>query len=335
MKKIVKFFAILISAVLGLVLALYIVIFQASPWPASMIVRRAFEDAPARPPTNYDEILSSIDTHLDLEYPSAYARNTLDLFCPHDADSPLPVVIWVHGGAFVGGDKADVRYYTQTLSASGYAVVAMNYLRAPEGNYPSVLLQLDEVYQYLKTVSDDFGLDVNRIVLAGDSAGAQIVAQAAALLSNPDYAQSLSFSMSIPRESLRGVLLYCGPFSISALTESSSSHIWTQLIKMIGWSYFGDRGWQKTHLETETSVLFHVTSDFPPAFVTDGNTFSFERQGREMVAALRSLDVPVTELFFDINEHKTVHIYQFLQDTIPGQMSVEETVRFLETVNGR
>jgi acetyl esterase/lipase len=60
----------------------------------------------------------------DLRYGEHKERNTLDLFVP-TSDKPLPLIIWVHGGAWQGGSKAGPNPALQFL-AKGYAVAAIN-----------------------------------------------------------------------------------------------------------------------------------------------------------------------------------------------------------------
>jgi len=53
--------------------------------------------------------------------------NKIDVFIKKGIVDKVPVVIWIHGGAFVGGDKKDVRTYASAICANGYNVVSMNY----------------------------------------------------------------------------------------------------------------------------------------------------------------------------------------------------------------
>ncbi|WP_257143401.1 hypothetical protein [Bacillus toyonensis] len=76
----------------------------------------------------------------------------------------------------------------------------------------------------------------------------------------------------------------------------------------------------------------YITKDFPPAFVTDGNTNSFETQARTFVATLQEKDVPVTSLFFDPNEIKAGHGYQFDMASLASILSLKQTNEFLKGI---
>lgn len=76
----------------------------------------------------------------------------------------------------------------------------------------------------------------------------------------------------------------------------------------------------------------YITKDFPPAFVTDGNTNSFETQARTFVATLQEKDVPVTSLFFAPNEIKAGHGYQFGMASPASILSLKQTKAFLKGI---
>src|SRR5699024_6944028 len=109
-------------------------------------------------------------------------------FRPKDKQERLPVIFWVHGGAYVGGDKSDIAQYAILMAAEGYHVISMNYSRAPEGTYPTPILQLAEIYQYSEAEADKMAIDLDQVFFAGDSAGAQIIAQFANTQVNDAYA---------------------------------------------------------------------------------------------------------------------------------------------------
>lgn len=61
----------------------------------------------------------------------------------------------------------------------------------------------------------------------------------------------------------------------------------------------------------QASVVDYVTDKFPPTFVTDGNSYSFQEQGLTLVDRLKELNAPVTSLFFNDSDKEVTHEYQF------------------------
>ena len=83
-------------------------------------------------PNDYDAVLASIDTlAADVSYQSAFENGTLDVYAAK-GESALPLIVYAHGGYYVGDDKADFGYYCQSLAARGYVVANINYQLAPE-----------------------------------------------------------------------------------------------------------------------------------------------------------------------------------------------------------
>lgn len=106
----------------------------------------------------------------------------LDVFEPKGtAAVPRPVILWVYGGGFVAGSAARVADYATMLAHAGYTVASLDYGLAPGSRYPVPVRQANAALRYLHTDAARYGGDPARIVLGGDSAGAQIASQLAAV----------------------------------------------------------------------------------------------------------------------------------------------------------
>ena len=106
-----------------------------------------------------------------------------DAYLPPDSDkrNKRPVVVVMHGGGFVGGDKLDggqVRYAYE-FSMRGYVAVSINYRLTGEfWTWESQKAVLDAqedlraAIRYVRSMADDYNLDSDKIIISGDSAGA-------------------------------------------------------------------------------------------------------------------------------------------------------------------
>ena len=74
--------------------------------------------------------------------PTATARTTSSTSTATGARGPAPTIVWVHGGAFVGGSKEELRHWFELLADEGYTVVAPRYSLAPESTYPTPVRQV-------------------------------------------------------------------------------------------------------------------------------------------------------------------------------------------------
>lgn len=323
---------VVIGVLLGLLLFVFLV-HLISPYPGAWLVKSVFDRPyPIGQQIEYAEAREQVEVLIDNDYSSKYRRNQYDIYYPKQHAGPLPIVIWVHGGEFVGGDKSQLKEFgTNLASKAQVAVVTLNYSLAPRAVYPQQLEQLDEAYRYLlKNTTLLETLDFTRVMFGGDSAGAQIAAQYVAVQTNLAYAREMSLTPAVNVDSLKGFMSYCGALDLKQmLTQPSNKPVVSFLYTTIARSLIGTRHWKERPELKQASIVDDVTERFPPSFITDGNTYSFETQGQAFVERLEELKVPVTSLFFTNDNKQIIHEYQFMYDAPEGQLCLLETVQFI------
>ncbi len=116
-------------------------------------------------------------THKDLAYASDSDTQKLDLYLP-EGDGPFPLVIMVHGGGFMFGDKADGMGLTgvDQLLADGYAVSSINYRLSGEATYPAQIYDAKAAVRFLRANAEQYKLDPDKFGAWGASAGGNLVA---------------------------------------------------------------------------------------------------------------------------------------------------------------
>jgi acetyl esterase/lipase len=101
---------------------------------------------------------------------------SLDVYAPPGA-GPRPVVIWVHGGGWARGDKAeDMEVKPRAFVAKGYVLVSVNYRLLPAVTLAEMAGDVAKSVRWLREHAHEYGGDPNSIFLVGHSAGAQLVA---------------------------------------------------------------------------------------------------------------------------------------------------------------
>jgi len=105
-----------------------------------------------------------------------HPRNMLDVYKPSRSASPTPVVIFVHGGAYVGGDKSYYANVTTWFARQSVLGVNATYRLAPQAKWPAATEDIAGMVKWTRENAAKFGGDPNRIVLMGHSAGATHVA---------------------------------------------------------------------------------------------------------------------------------------------------------------
>lgn len=308
---------------------------QLSPRLGAKLINKLFDHPETiTEPATYKLAKEKVTVKLDLTYESALKNNTYDFYFPNKIEALVPVLFWVHGGGYVGGDKLDVREFaTRLVADTGIAIVSINYGLAPDSQYPSQLLQLNEMVRHIQNNTKAYKmLDMTQVFLGGDSAGAQIALQYAALQTNNDYARQMNFEQVIPKENLKGALSYCGPVDLKQqINQPSDNRFMNFFIRTVAWSLIGTKNWHNSKELQEASIANHITKDFPPTYVTDGNTFTFPEQGITLVERLIELKVPVQSLFHTENAKQIPHEYQFDFSTEEAKQSYQKTVEFIVT----
>jgi acetyl esterase/lipase len=114
--------------------------------------------------------------YLDLAYTTVPRRLALDLYTPAGT-APFPVVVWIHGGSWVSGDRAIFPGHPALrLRDRGYAVATIDYRLVPEGFFPAQSHDCKAAVRWLRGNADRYGLDRNRIAAWGASAGGHLAA---------------------------------------------------------------------------------------------------------------------------------------------------------------
>lgn len=299
-----------------------------SPKPTSRLVKTSFAGGNEVAIKGFEEVVQKTSIRKDIDYHSAYENGTFDLIRYEGEKQIVPTIFWVHGGSFVGGDKADVFKYATSIASNGYNVVSVNYALAPDVTYPVPLQQLEEAYTYIAENNDRFRLDLDRVFFAGDSNGAQLVAQFVGIQLNDGYAPSAEVKQIVPKSSILGTVLMSGPYDLKRSIVESSKTVTRFLFKRIGWAYFGTYNWEDLPVVAEASPLVNIPATFVPTFITDGNTGSFETQAKEF-ATILSGRADVTSVFYDRNEHILGHDYHFEMDKPAASATYRRLITFL------
>jgi acetyl esterase/lipase len=117
--------------------------------------------------------------HGNLRYNNdTLSKHLLDIYLPANQKGKLPLVIFVHGGGWLGNDKyADMGYMKETVEAiinSGFALASIDYRFSTETIFPAQIQDCNRAVSFLYDNADKYGLDKNRFAVMGFSAGGHL-----------------------------------------------------------------------------------------------------------------------------------------------------------------
>lgn len=117
------------------------------------------------------EVPKDATAHKDLRY-GPHERNVLDIYLPDDTEAKAPLVIYIHGGGFIDGDKSNVSpVMLKKCIDNGIAVAAVNYRFITTDPFPASLHDCARALQFLRAKANEYKLDSKRFAVYGGSAG--------------------------------------------------------------------------------------------------------------------------------------------------------------------
>ena len=116
---------------------------------------------------------------LDIAYANVSPAEKLDIYLPDEGAGVFPVIISVHGGAFMFGDKADGQLRPMLEGVKrGYAVVSVNYRMSGEALFPANIHDIKAAIRWVKANAVRYHMDAGRLALWGGSAGGNLASLA-------------------------------------------------------------------------------------------------------------------------------------------------------------
>lgn len=195
----------------------------------------------------------------------SYGKNKLqkyDIIYPTNKSGRLPVIFYVHGGAWCSGDKYGYTRFCTSLAEQGYVCVNINYRLMPKVSIRVTYLDCVRAIKHFcknnKIKLDDNKLitaDLNKTFMVGDSAGAHLVS----LISGKITTKKIKLDINPI-----ALGLYYGVFDFNNL-QIDPSPILTDL-----YEYLNVKTINLKKLCKEISTTTYITSKFPPSFVTSG-----------------------------------------------------------------
>jgi len=140
--------------------------------------RAVLAQTPQEAPAKAVRIVPLVKVEKNVEYGKEGGENLLlDLYTPIDDRIQLrPGIVFIHGGGWTGGDKAEFSDKAKEMAGRGYVAVTVNYRLAPKHRFPAAVEDVQRAVRWLKSRSTELRLDPDRIGAMGSSAGGHLAA---------------------------------------------------------------------------------------------------------------------------------------------------------------
>ncbi len=155
----------------------------------------------------------------NLQYSNRSPSNVLDLYLPPKSKTPCPLVIWVHGGGWEGGNK--VAWPAIFLIDKGYAVATIHYRLSDEAKFPAQIVDCKAAIRFLRANIKPrrWNIDPDRFGAWGDSAGGHLVALLGATNGLPEFEGTASKKTLTISSRVQAVCDWFGPTDLAKFTE--------------------------------------------------------------------------------------------------------------------
>ena len=252
---------------------------------------------------------SRVERTKDISYGPYGRRNRLDVYRPK---APVagnakgaPVLLQIHGGAWLIGDKSQQGLPLMLeLAAQGWVCVAINYRLSPRATWPDHLLDCKLALAWVRDHIAEYGGDPDLVCVTGGSAGAHLATMVALTPNEPQYQPGFESTDT----SVAACIPFYAPYDLGTLFASTGAAAWIGQ-RFARW-VVGTTPEEEPEKFDDASPMHHLTPDAPPFFVIHGSSDNLVPvvQAREFVRALRAVstelvlyaEVPGASHAFDV-----------------------------------
>lgn len=238
------------------------------------------------------DVKSTVNTYgmveADIEYSSGHLqKNSLDLYVPYG--SGFPVVLFIHGGSFVSGDRKDFPYTQigENFQRNGIACAVMSYRLLSDSVWPAQPRDAAKAFHWLKENIAQYGGDPSKIYIVGHSAGGHL---AALVCTDSTYLSELGMRLSDVAGCIPMGAMMSDAGSLSSLTKEQESELFRNdwFFKIFG---------SKQHF-VNSLPLRHVNGAMPKMLILLADEERFdppkERTVKEFLNAAEEVNVQAT-----------------------------------------
>ncbi|WP_394779414.1 alpha/beta hydrolase [Undibacterium sp.] len=209
-------------------------------------------------------------------------RNKLDIYVPAHLQGKAPVAVFIYGGTWNSGDRADYLFVGAALASRGIIAVLADYRLFPQVHYPGFLQDSAQAVAWTAAHIAEYGGDPAHLFVMGHSAGAY---NAAMLALDPRWLNGAGISPAI----LRGWIGLAGPYDFLPIENPDAKPVF----------FF-------PNTPPDSQPINHVSAAAPPTLLIASikdNLVNPVRNTDGLAAKLKAAGVPVTVLHFDKTSH--------------------------------
>lgn len=275
-----------------------------------------------------------IESKLNVSYDDSIDRCKLDIYCKSFiSDAKRPVILNFHGGGFVAGDKKRRRGKANYLvnKVGDIFVINANYRLCEQHRFPAFIQDASKALKWIEDNAEEYGFDLNKVMLCGDSAGAHIACLLIAVTLNDALREKLGCVKS--NIVIKGAFLACGPYDTqTALTQKVLLGVAHKIgKKMLGIDCKDEQAVNSYEYIKDISPINWLSPDFPVCFISHTKAdFFCPEHGNVLINNLKKLGVESKEYYS--TDKKDIHCWHLMQKSKSAQDCMEKVVEYYKDV---
>lgn len=242
--------------------------------------------------TNNVKTVNSISVEKDVVYDDVLPDVcTLDIYCPPlKGREKYPVLVDVHGGGWITGDKHWRRGLNRAFADMGLCVISPNYGLSPRFKYPECVKHLFACFKWICDHAEERRLDLDNVLITGDSAGGQLACLVLAIQNNAEVKARIGAVDSPLR--FKGGMLVCGAYDPDSMAKNILSN--KLFLEMTG---YGRKHLREFNDYDLMNPVNFVDKDFPADVMVAYGRFDAFVGGNEKILfkRLNELGIPYRE----------------------------------------
>lgn len=256
-------------------------------------------------------------------------RSVLDLYFL-DSEKKKPVVFFFHGGGFVEGRKETKKYYCYHLARAGYFVVNIDYDYGTKYPFPSHIKQLLKAIDFILDKSTKYNLDLNNIILAGDSAGAYFASYIPILEQMPTLYDALNIEFQYRQQlNIKALILISGFFDLKETLETKFP-----FYKLMYAVFTGDeprdvRMALRSRERDIYSIYDKMKSTYPKTFIITGKRDPLQACSISLNKVLQSKNIE-HEFYYCATFFSSLHSGGIHVKRGDGKIALDKTLSFIK-----
>ncbi|HOO23144.1 MAG TPA: alpha/beta hydrolase [Clostridia bacterium] len=231
----------------------------------------------------------------------------LDVYYPEGNSEKLPVIIDIHGGAWIYGTKEINAHYCQGIASKGFVVVNASYRlirEGEDGTFPNNIKDIFAAFNWVEKNIDRYNGDLNNVFLTGDSAGAHLSAFAQSIMLDDNLKKKLDVESGLK---FNAIGLTCGVFSLESYLNSKLK-LFRYMFELFYGKDYADNEFVKTG-----TIKNNRLEEFPPVFLNTCYGDFMKKQVLEFYEECKKRNVTVELKHIDAKRtNKIAHVYSVL-----------------------